>query len=343
MHGDSEQQYISTAQAARALGVSISTVKRWVDEEVLPAHRTPGGHRKLLRAEVLTLARSGDLPRSDLAELVLPGKSKTPVDAGGIVPLLAAAVLRGDGAETRALIQRAYWSGMPIEELADRVIAPVMEKVGDDWETGCIDVWHEHRSLQVIAAAIYELLPEIERRTERARPVALGAAPEGDPYLLPTLLAQMVLLDAGWEAINLGPNTPLGSLFNSMRQLQPKLIWVSVSYLADGQRFIDEYRRFAAAAQRSGIPIAVGGQALGEEIRSQIPYTTYGDGLSHLANFARALHPRPRRPAAGGRRSSGSEAAPRFWESDPVSRRFVRSVNLMTLLTKRRETVAAWR
>ena len=41
------------------------------------------------------------------------------------------------------------------------------------------------------------------------------------------------------------------------------------------------------------------GQALTEPLRSSIPYTTHGDGLSHLAAFARTLHPRPKPPRRG--------------------------------------------
>jgi excisionase family DNA binding protein len=43
---------ISTSQAARRLGVSLSTVRRWADEGYLSASRTPGGQRRFSSEEI---------------------------------------------------------------------------------------------------------------------------------------------------------------------------------------------------------------------------------------------------------------------------------------------------
>jgi excisionase family DNA binding protein len=291
--------YLSTLQAAQALGVSVSTVKRWVDEGVLPAHRTAGGHRKLRRAEVLALARQGELPHGDLAVLGETAARGRAADLQVAAAALQKALLEGQGAEVRAIIRHAYGTGVAVETLADRVIAPALAAVGHGWETARIDVWQEHRGTQLCAAALYDLKDDLEARAERHRPVAVGGAPEGDPYLLAPLLAQLVLLDAGWEAVNLGPNTPLSSLAKALRELRPRLLWLSASYLADAAAFIEGYQDLYRTAEQQGVAVALGGQALAEPIRSAILYTTHGDGLSHLAAFARTLHPRPKRPRRG--------------------------------------------
>src|SRR5215204_5129129 len=121
--------YLSTVQAAKALGVSVSTVKRWVDEGVLPAHKTAGGHRKLLRSEVLALARRGDLPCGDLSALSLPAPRAHAADAESASAALLDAVLAGRAAEVTAVVRGAYAAGMPIETLADRVIGPALARV----------------------------------------------------------------------------------------------------------------------------------------------------------------------------------------------------------------------
>ena len=43
---------LSTSQAARHLGVSLSTVRRWSDMGYLRGYRTPGGQRRFSRDQL---------------------------------------------------------------------------------------------------------------------------------------------------------------------------------------------------------------------------------------------------------------------------------------------------
>jgi excisionase family DNA binding protein len=294
-----EPQYVSTSQVAAALGVSVTTVKRWVDENILPARRTAGGHRKLLLADVLRIVREENFPHADLSRLQAVRLQEAPPAPEALAADLHGALRAGDLGSARTLIQAAFQAGMAIEALADAVVAPAMRQFGTDWEKGRIDVLHEHRGTQVCAAALYELRAGLEGRPGRYRPVALGAAPEGDPSLLPTLLAQMVLLDGGWDAINFGPHTPLASLRKALVEFRPRLLWLSVSHAICVEAFLADYRELYREAQRAGTAVAVGGRVLTAEVRANMPYTTFGEGLTHLAAFARSLHPRPRRPRRG--------------------------------------------
>jgi excisionase family DNA binding protein len=46
------EEFISTQQAARLLGVSVRTIQLWVENGVLHAWKTAGGHRRIARAPV---------------------------------------------------------------------------------------------------------------------------------------------------------------------------------------------------------------------------------------------------------------------------------------------------
>jgi excisionase family DNA binding protein len=43
---------LSTSQAARALGVSLGTIRRWSDLGYLDSYRTPGGQRRFSREQI---------------------------------------------------------------------------------------------------------------------------------------------------------------------------------------------------------------------------------------------------------------------------------------------------
>lgn len=59
--GDERQLVFTSSQAARYLGVSLATVRRWTDAGHIACYRTPGGQRRFSRDQldefVLSLGR----------------------------------------------------------------------------------------------------------------------------------------------------------------------------------------------------------------------------------------------------------------------------------------------
>jgi MerR family transcriptional regulator, light-induced transcriptional regulator len=285
-----DSQYASTTEVAAALGVSVTTVKRWVDGRILPAHRTPGGHRKVLTADVVRLVRESHFPRADLTRLYGAEPPPLPADSAELCATLTAAVDAGDADRVRELIVGGYRAGLSVEELADRVISPAFVHVGHEWQAGRMGVLAEHRLTQAAVSAVYELRGMLRAPGGPDRPVAVGGAPEHDHYLLATLLAQLTLADGGWDAINLGPHTPTGAFRSAVEDLRPELVWVSVSHLAEPARFVTEFNDLCQFCAANGVAVAVGGRGLTAELRAKLTYTAFGDGLTQLLAFARSLH-----------------------------------------------------
>jgi excisionase family DNA binding protein len=293
------ERYVSTQQVAEALGVSVTTIKRWVDQGILPAQRTVGGHRKLPLGEVLRLVRQGVLPQPNLSVLLGTTVESACSDTEQLARQVRQAGMRLDGPLLRTLLRGAYSQGLSMAQLADEVIVPLMHAVGHGWENGTLEVMHEHRITQEVAAVLYELRELLRPHPDRRRPRAVGGAPEHDHYLLPTLLAQLTLFDCGWNAINLGPHTPVSAFQAAVEELQPRLIWLSATHLVDADTFLTAFNQKAREWQKRGIVIAVGGQALTPEIRSRLVYTSYGDGFQQLAALVQSLEPHPGLPRRG--------------------------------------------
>lgn len=65
-----ERQLVFTSsQAARYLGVSLATVRRWTDAGYLAGYRTPGGQRRFSREQldsfIDSLHRTYETPKRD--------------------------------------------------------------------------------------------------------------------------------------------------------------------------------------------------------------------------------------------------------------------------------------
>jgi excisionase family DNA binding protein len=290
--------YLKTQQVARALGVSVSTIKRWVDSGALTARRTVGKHRLIARSEAERFARTQGL-RFDGRRALDRVEDATAPELTINVDLIDAVVSllkRGRVDEARGLLVRAYDAAGAVA-LADDVVRPVMERLGDDWDIHSLDVYQEHRATRAVKQAVFELLQRFPEGGDRGRdirsgrPLAIGAAPEDDPYMLPGLMCELTLREMGWEVMNLGVNLPLASLGRAVRAHRPALVWLSVSHLEDVGAFLREYAGFFAAAASTHTAVVLGGQALTPEVRARLVAASFGDRMAHLAEFARRVRP----------------------------------------------------
>lgn len=75
---------LTTREAALRLGVSLRTVQLWVEASILPAARTPGGHRRIPYNAVEALAMSMGLADQPMASAVRTEEAPRAEPAEGI-------------------------------------------------------------------------------------------------------------------------------------------------------------------------------------------------------------------------------------------------------------------
>ncbi len=221
----------SPREVADAVGVSESSVKRWIDAGALPAARTVGGHRRIGFEEAVAFIRRRGLAvaRPDvlgLAEVVdtEPELAAAPITEGLLAELFEA----GRGDQARRLVVAAYLRGDALPALCDGPVAAFMEHVGRLWEEQRSGIATEHRAVDLFAQAFHQIRAAIPAPVLGA-PVAVGAGASGEPYVLPSLMAATVLADLGFAVTNLGPDTPPDVLAETAEGAGAALVWYSVS------------------------------------------------------------------------------------------------------------------
>ncbi len=280
---------LTPKQVAQAIGVSESSLKRWCDRGALSMVRTAGGHRRLSLDDVVAFLRQSghQIVRPEL--LGLPparGQSPATIDRGR--EMVRQALLAGEDAQCRRIVLDLYLAGTSVCEIGDQVLAGAFHDIGDAWECGDISIYRERRGCEIAIHALHDLSGALPQPPLDA-PRAIGGTLESDPYQLPTLMVELALREAGWQATSLGTLLPALTLMDALRENKPRLLWLSVSSIPDVETFLADFAALHAAATEQGTAVVVGGRALSEELRRQMSYSAYCDTLRHMVSFAQSL------------------------------------------------------
>ncbi len=284
-----ETRTLSPRSLAQALDVSESSIKRWADEGRLAVARTAGGHRRIELGEALRFVRETGLavPRPERLGLRDALRGLGHAERCQAAPALFEALRDGEAATARGLLQAMYLAGLTVGQIVDGPLRDAMAKMGELWRHDGRGVFLEHRATEIALDAV-RTLRSLLASPRGGAGVALGGAPAGDPYQLPSLAVATTLHGQGWVAHNLGAGTPASAFAAALAELRPRLVWLSVSVTPEAAvgAELEELIAGDAGSERLWV---VGGRAAGGPAWPRHPGVLRCERLVELEAWARGL------------------------------------------------------
>lgn len=282
---------LTPKEVAWALGVSESSVKRWVDRGTLAAITTAGGHRKLAVADVVHYARESgiELARPEILGVVTRPNRKP---LGLVVNSLVESLCEGNATATREILLAAYQLSHSCAAIGDELLCPAMRELGTRWEKGKLSVHEERRACEMTASALHEIRAMMPTPAPNA-PLAMVTTAAGDHAELPIRVAELVLRENGWNVTLLGVALPLCEIAFAVKKHKPKLSLLSATHLDDPTQFVVEFREIVYEPTKQATTWLLGGGALPAELSDDLPCDHSGRSMSELAGIVRAIANQP--------------------------------------------------
>lgn len=253
--------------AARRAGLTTATVRAWERRygAVEPA-RTETDRRlysdtdierlQLLRALVASGQSVSDLATLTTARLrTLVERERGPLEAAesdsprrrargrttrersATLVLLRAcdqAVREMDAPRLQTLLSRAL-VGLPSRTFMDRVLVPLLRRIGRLWERGQITVAHEHAASVAVRQVLGWMLETFRASGESRRvfadqvpPAIIVATPQGERHEFGALMVSVLAAAAGWRVSYLGADLPADDIARAIKSSNARAVAVSI-------------------------------------------------------------------------------------------------------------------
>ena len=303
--------FYSIRMVAERTGLSPDLIRVWEKRygAVQPV-RTASNRRRYSEREVERLMLLGKavaaghsigaiarLPDEQLRALVAAhGNGHGAERVSGCAPHCAfveealARVSRFDEPGLRQVLNRAVVT-VGVQGFLCRIVAPLIEEVGEQWRSGVLLAAHEH----FLSGVLRVWLGRMEGQVPAQAPRLVVATPAGQLHELGALLAGAAAAQMGWRPIQLGTNLPAAEIAGAALQSGARAVALSIVYPADDPHLPEELRRLREFLPAT-VAIVVGGRAAMayRAVLEQIGASVHSDLRSFCDVLDRLRAPRQR-------------------------------------------------
>ena len=169
-------------------------------------------------------------------------------------------------------IYKSYVEIFNIADFFDKILRPVMVKIGKDWETGKLAIATEHVASN-IAQTLVKIIMEQSSGTGNKKKVMI-CVPVGEEHHIGCDVLETYLTIKGFKVFNMGTSIPTESIMEFINMKKPDIVLISITIqdnILAGQRLAKKIRG------QSKIPILVGGYAMQVENTPKFEGNVIGD------------------------------------------------------------------
>jgi MerR family transcriptional regulator, light-induced transcriptional regulator len=223
------QGALRIGEFARRAGVSPELLRAWERRYgLLQPVRSEGGFRLYTTDDGERVARmqqglAEGLSAAESARRALASDRPTEGLLDDARVRLVSAVPTFDETTVHGVLDEAL-SAFSLESVLRELILPSLREIGEKWESGELEVAHEHFASNLVR----ERLLSLSRYWSRgAGPLAILACAPRERHDIGLIAFGLVLRSHGWRILFLGANTPVDTLAQAAVAMKPRLVVVS--------------------------------------------------------------------------------------------------------------------
>jgi methanogenic corrinoid protein MtbC1 len=194
-------------------------------------------------------------------------------------------LLSGNRKEASKICHHFLEDGNSIKSLYELVMKPALYKVGLKWERNEITVASEHLATAITEGILNELYSQVIPDAYSGKKVVLACVEKEEHQVGIKMVADVFELN-GWESYFLGTGFPTSELVKFMKEVQPKLLAISLSVYFNFKNLRNMIQ--VINAQFPDLPILVGGQAFRQSSGNSLDEfknIRYFPDLNELENY----------------------------------------------------------
>jgi MerR family transcriptional regulator, light-induced transcriptional regulator len=152
-----------------------------------------------------------------------------------------------------------------LSDFYDKLLKPVMYRIGDLWQKGQLDVATEHASTNTAIGLIKIINERITARTKGSQESssqykAVICTPDGELHGLACNMIESLLLNNGFKVYNISTSIPTDEGIQYIHDVRPDIVFISVT-LSENIRSAERLIQQIQTKYNNKLPIVVGGSA----------------------------------------------------------------------------------